>query len=106
MAPLLVRPARFDLNVALSFKTDDGIVEGHCVNVSASGMLAVFNREIDLFTVGEISLEVGEYFVNITARVARVQSGDHGLSFRIDNDSARDPIQVRVNYAASMHHPA
>ena len=105
MTPIPIRPVRFDMNVSLSFKIDDGVVEGHCVNVSASGMLAVFSREVDLFTKGEISLRVGEYFVNITARVARVLNGDHGLAFQIDNENDRKTTQVLVDYAATMHQP-
>ena len=105
MISLPIRPARFDLNVALTFENEDGVVEGRCINVSASGMLAVFARELELFTVGEVYLEAGGYFANISARVARLQNGDHGLSFQIDSDSDRSTIQLLVDYAAAMHQP-
>ena len=105
MTTRLIRPARFDLNVPLTFKTEDGVLYGHCVNISTSGMLAVFNPEVQLFTQGEIALETGEYFVNITARVARVLGSDHGLAFKIDSDSDRRTIQVLIEYATATHQP-
>ena len=102
---LVQRPTRFDLNASLSFKADEDIVEGHCVNVSASGMLAVFNQPVELFTVGEISMLIGEYYINITGRVARVLSNDHGIAFLIDNDSDRLTAKVLVDFAAAQHQP-
>ncbi len=103
---LASRPARFDLNVPLSFRTEDAVEEGHCINVSATGMLAVFNQPVELFTEGELSLLVGEYFVTIRARVARVQNGDHGLAFQIDNENDRLTVQILVDFAAASHQPA
>ena len=105
MSTLQSRPARFDLNVPLSFKTEDGVEQGHCVNVSASGMLAVFEKAVDLFTTGEISMQIGDFFINITGRVARLQDADHGIAFLIENDSDRLTTQVLVDYAVGHNQP-
>ncbi|ADW69914.1 PilZ domain-containing protein [Granulicella tundricola] len=99
------RPARFDLNLALTFAGDEGVLEGHCVNVSASGMLAAFARPVELFTNGELSLLVGEFYVNVKARVARTQGFDAGLAFIIETENDRHAVRLLVEFATAQHQP-
>jgi hypothetical protein len=104
-SPQQPRAPRFDLNLPLSFKTEDGAELGHCVNVSSSGMLVVFDRPVELFTTGELVMQVGEYYVNIKARVARVLGGDHGLSFQIRSQADHLTVKILVEYAAFRMQP-
>ena len=64
-------------------------------------MLAIFEHPIELFTVGELSMLVGDYYVNITVRVVRVESGDHGLAFQIDTETDRSSILILMEFLAA-----
>ncbi|ADW67561.1 hypothetical protein [Granulicella tundricola] len=87
------RPARFDLNLALTFAGDEAVLEGHCVNVSAS------------LRNGEISLLVGEFYISIKVRVARIQGFDAGLAFIIETDNDRHASRLLVEFATSQNQP-
>ena len=87
------RAARFDLNLPLRFFSSDGMMAGHCVNVSESGMLAVFDRPVELWLEGDLSFFIEERQFSIKARVARVNDGDTGLRFRIDSEADLLTIQ-------------
>jgi hypothetical protein len=89
----------------LTYRTEDGLYVGHCVNVSASGMLAVFAESVELFTEGCLSLLVGEFYVTIAARVARSMGDDRGLAFHIRTDNDRDTVAILLAYAVSRHQP-
>lgn len=98
----LDRSARFKLDVPLFFKIGDTQQAGHTVNVSQSGLLAHFDTPLEIWEVGEISLTVGEYYLEIEARVARAEGDDHGLSFIIENDNDRVAIRILNDFAISV----
>jgi hypothetical protein len=93
------RPERSDLRVPLTFKVNDVRVSGHSVNVSSSGILVRLDEPVELWIGGENSLEVGEWMIEIQARVARMQGRDVGLAFVIRNDHDRLAVQLILEYA-------
>lgn len=93
---------RFKLVVSLSFKTPDGTIAGHTIDVSQSGLLAKFNEPVELWVVGEISLTVGEYYLEIKARVARTLEDGCGLSFLIEDHNDRQAVAILNDYAISL----
>jgi hypothetical protein len=99
------RLPRFDLNVPITFQTEEGTAIGHCVNVSASGMLVAFEEAAELFIVGELSLLVGDFYVSIRARVARTNGKDAGLAFLIRTENDRLASRILAEYAASRLQP-
>ncbi len=105
MANFQPRPHRFDLNVPLTFAADGEVVCGHCVNVSQSGMLALFDIPLELFTNGELSLTVGEYVLSIRARVARTQGKDAGLAFFLTTENDHRTVAILLEFAAAHLQP-
>lgn len=93
------RAPRLDLNLPLHFFSSDEMIPGHCVNVSASGMLAVFNLPIDLWLEGDISFFIEDQHFSIKARVIRVDGGDIGFRFHIDSDADKLTIQELLSLA-------
>lgn len=67
---------------------DGKIVRGRCANISESGLVATFERPLELWTDGELRLHSGQRSCKIAARVARVQDREAGLTFRITADSS------------------
>lgn len=87
------RAPRFDLNLPLRFFSSDGMMAGHCVNVSESGMLAIFDRPVEMWLEGDLSFFIEGRQFSIKARVARVNEGDTGLRFPIDSEEDKLTIQ-------------
>lgn len=106
MTVLINRPARFNLEVPLCFKTGDDQIIGQTLNVSESGLLVRFPVPLDIWVVGQISLTVGEYYIEIDARVARAQDNDYGLSFLIEDDNDRLAIRILNDFAVTGVVPA
>jgi hypothetical protein len=91
------RASRYDLRIPLEFIGDGCIVRGNCVNISESGLVALFERPLDLWTTGEIRLHAGRHSCKISARVARVQDREAGLAFRIGSDASdRSLLLIRA----------
>jgi hypothetical protein len=95
------RLPRFALNVPVTFRTEAGSMVGYCINVSASGMLVAFAEPAELFTVGEVSLLAGEYYVSMQARVARTDGKDAGLAFLISTENDRAASLLLADFAAA-----
>ncbi len=47
-------------------------------------------------------MTVGEYYIEIEVRVARMQSDDYGLSFLINDDNDRLAIRILNDFAISV----
>lgn len=78
----------------------DGVeVTGTTINVSESGMLVRLGQALEPWVEGEIFAEVGEYYLSIGARVARVQDRDAGLSFLVETDNDRQSIEIMLEFA-------
>ena len=97
------RAPRLDLNLPLRFFSSDGMMAGHCVNVSESGMLAIFDRPVEMWLEGDLSFFIEGLQFSIKARVARVNEGDTGLRFRIDSDADKLTIQKLVALAGPQN---
>jgi len=93
------RALRFDLNLPIRFHCSDGMITGHCVNISASGMLAVFDRKVDIWQEGEVSAFSGERHLIIEARVARIDGRDIGLHFKIVSEDDQNTIRRLLSLA-------
>ncbi len=106
MGPFKPRPSRFDLNVPLSFLTEGEVLNGHCVNVSQSGMLVLFDAPIDLFTEGTLSLTADEYILSIRARVARTQGNDAGMAFFLTTENDHRTVAILLEFATVHLQPA
>jgi hypothetical protein len=66
------RSTRLVLNTPVYFRFVDGWAIGYSVNISESGMLAVFERNLDVWLTGQLWFVVGELHVSVEARICRV----------------------------------
>jgi hypothetical protein len=76
------RAPRLNLKIPVVFDFDRGRASGQSVNISESGILAVFDRSLDIWITGRLSILVGDSYVRIQARVARVNGRIAALAFR------------------------
>ena len=92
------RAKRFPLDVPICFVEDGHRYDGQCINVSDSGLLACFRTPPELWTAGKIEMEAGEHYLDVHARVARLEDNDVGFAFQPNTD--RDPAAIAVLVAA------
>ena len=90
------RATRFELDAFVSFVIGQGKHDGQCVNVSESGLLAKFDEPPELWTDGQLSLEAGDHYLGIHARVARIQGNEVGFAFSIQNDNDKAAINILI----------
>jgi hypothetical protein len=90
------RATRFKLDSPVSFSGDEGTYDGHCINVSESGLLARFNKLPEVWTNGKLTLEAGEHYLTIPARVARHQGQEVGFAFALDSENDRDAVAILI----------
>ena len=98
------RAPRLDLSFPLVFTSAEGVFAGHCLNLSDSGLLATFDRPVELWTQGSLLLHFGDDEVRLQARIARTHENEAGLAFFYSNDSERHAIQAAVRFAAAGIH--
>lgn len=97
------RAKRIDLSFPLCFVTDDGVEnDGHCLNISESGMMASFGVELDLWTVGTLRLSFAHQSLALQARVARCDGHDAGLAFLFSSDEQHGAILALVSAASAQ----
>lgn len=106
MTQIQNRPLRSELDLPVRFFSPDGLVTGHSLNVSASGMLVLFDKPVAIWMVGELTIRLEELSINIGVRVARVQGREAGLSFYIDCENDRLSIGRLIHFAAVDRQPA
>jgi len=83
------RSERFELDNPVCFAGDGCKQDGWCVNVSDSGLLAIFAKPPELWTDGQLSFVSGKHYFSINARVARLQDSNVGFAFSANtNDRA------------------
>ncbi len=95
------RSTRLDLNVPLWFEVEGARVRGQCLNVSESGLLTKLDRIVDIWVVGELSLSIYEYELNIKARVARLVDRDTGLAFMTKSEADRRTVRMLMDIASA-----
>jgi hypothetical protein len=93
------RETRYDLDLPVALYLFDGIASGRIINVSETGILATFHRPLDLWATGRLCAEARGTYLNIEVRVARVEGGRTGLTFRILNESDRATLREFIELA-------
>ncbi len=101
MAELVQRAPRVAADFGLVFQGEAGEIRGYCVNISQSGLLGVFARELDLWTTGELTVQFGEGVLGIRARVARAVDQYTGLVFVSMNAEQKEAVAAAVESARS-----
>lgn len=95
-----LRSPRLNLSFPLEFLSEGAITRGHCLNVSESGLLGVFDVAPELWTTGDLLLHFGQSRQRIRARVARVNENEAGLSFLFAGEREREAVRALVDFAA------
>jgi hypothetical protein len=95
-----VRASRVRLKTPVMFDFPGGRAWGESIDISESGILAVFTQMLDIWLIGRLSILVGEQPIDIEARVARVDGRTAGLSFRQASDKQHAIIRDLINKAS------
>ena len=100
MSTFVPRALRVDLSFPLTFLPEgERAVSGHCLNISASGLMANLDTPLELWTRGGLTLDAGIRLLSIQVRVARVQGREAGLAFSFHTDAERAAVDEIVAYA-------
>ncbi len=68
-------------------------------------MLATLQTPVEVWLVGELSIEVGEYVLYFQAKVARARGREVGLVFKGVSEANRASVEVLVDLAAALGPP-
>ncbi len=93
------RAHRIEASFPVEFCVGGEVVQGSCINISASGLLALFDEPLDLWTVGELTLQFAGGLLGIKARVARVAGREAGFSFSLGKGDDRAAIDTAIDFA-------
>jgi hypothetical protein len=99
------RSLRSDADLPVRFFSTDGLISGHTLDVSASGMLAEFEKPVAIWTIGELTILLEDGYINIGARVARADGRKAGLAFYIEGDDDRVAIGRLLTCAFASEQP-
>ena len=88
---------RREIHVPIMLYLNDRVASGHTVNVSDSGMLAMFDRRLDPWVSGRLSVVTRNCHLSIEVRVVRVDGHLAGMTFVRDSDHAT--IQQLIEHA-------
>jgi hypothetical protein len=92
------RAPRLSFRTPVGFQFEEREIKGYSVNISESGMLAVFDRQLDVLTTGRLSAAIGECHITTVARVVRIKGCEAALAFQRMNEDARALIQRFIEY--------
>lgn len=98
----VIRANRIDLSFPVCFVDEGSENRGHCLNISASGLMARFEREPDLWATGTLQLSFAGDLVIVPARVARCIDQQAGMGFLFENEGQREAIRALVASAAAQ----
>lgn len=104
MAPFQQRAPRLNLSFPVTFHTGGSALRGHCLNLSESGLLAVFAEPLELWTTGELELVFEEQRALQPARVARTQDRESGMAFVFSGEAQRAFVRAMLQFAAERTH--
>jgi len=93
---------RFGLELPIRFVSPEGLVNGHCIDVSETGIRVAFERPVDIWLEGELSFLIDYRRYSIHARVVRAGDGETGMWFRIHNDDDKLAIEKLLELAHSQ----
>ena len=57
----------------------------------------VFDYPPDVWVEGEVELQAGGYYLNIQARVARVERNDVGFAFCLNTENDRAALRILID---------
>jgi hypothetical protein len=104
-ALLYPRAPRFNLRTPITLRLPDGMVKGRSLNVSESGMLAVFDVPLDIWITGRLFVVIADLHIGLNARVARAEGRETGLTFQIADEADRIAIRSMIEYAIQTGAP-
>ena len=81
------RAPRYALKVPVRFSSADGLALGETVDISASGMLVVFERPVDVWLVGELHTYVHAHPLTLHVRVIRTDDRRTAVTFRLRTEA-------------------
>jgi hypothetical protein len=93
LTDLAARAPRVSLRIPVLFYFAGASAKGQSVDISESGILAVFDQRLDNWLTGQLSIMVGEGHISVEARVSRVDGRAAALIFRGMSDKNRAIIQ-------------
>jgi hypothetical protein len=91
-----VRAPRFTVNTPVVFHYAEGEVTGYSMNISESGLFAVFDQHLDIWLTGRLTAVIGEWHVDIRVRVVRVEGYMAAIVFQQPSDRSRAAIQKLI----------
>ena len=65
-------------------------------------MFATFHQIVEMWTIGELSLSLEEYKLNLKARVVRLEGRDTGLAFISKSDADRRTVRMLMDLASAF----
>jgi hypothetical protein len=81
------------MGLRVVFRFAEGAARGRSIDISESGLLATFDRDLDVWLNGWLAITDGEQVVRLQVRVARVNGRAAALSFH--RMSAKDLAIIR-----------
>jgi len=99
------RASRFVLKTSIYIQFPEGTIKGRSINVSESGMAAVFQQSMDMWAKGRLYAAVVDSHVNLNVRVSRADGREAGLNYQIATDNDRIAVQKLIDYAIEMGAP-
>lgn len=106
MSAFQERAPRLDFSFPLEFRSEGERFSGRCLNVSESGLLAIFDQLLDLWARGELSLNYGTGTCVVPARVARVGEREVGFAFAVQTLAQREAVRAMLEVAERETHLA
>lgn len=85
----------------LCFEAEGTRIRGRCINVSQSGLLAIFDQVLDIWIAGELSFSLAEYQFNIKARVVRLEGQNTGLAFVNKSDADQRTVRMLMDLVSA-----
>lgn len=96
VSSFLYRLPRFDINFPLDFVLGESLTAGHCLNLSHTGMLALFAYPIGNGADGTLRLKPANRIFQLRAHVTHSEGLKSGLQFDFATDQERQVIVALV----------
>ena len=96
VSAFLYRLPRFEISFPLEFMLAETMTNGHCVNLSHTGMLAQFAYPLGTGAVGRIRLRPANRLFELRAHVTHSEGLRSGLQFDFSNDQEQQVIVALV----------
>jgi hypothetical protein len=94
------RAVRSPFDSRVCFVVEGRRINGQCLNLSESGLLATFEQPLELWTRGQLTWSTAAYYLSLEAHVSRVQGNEAGLAFLIESENDRLTISLLTDFAS------